>query len=422
MINGAANDVSQFRRQLLKFALGSPLLYALTGNRLLSADQTMPGPDLSAEQLSGLINSPEQALNVFDFEAVAAKVLPPAHYGFLKSGAGDDSTVRENRAGLMRHKLRLRRLTGVDTVDTTCSLFGESWQTPIALAPVGSQRAFHVEGEIATARAARELGQQMILSTASSTAIEDVVAARAAPVWFQLYALSPWELTESIIHRAEAAESSVLVLTVDVFFRGKKETFQRYSRIDNRECSACHQSGPLARFLSKPMIREATVGKTSELRLSNPTWELVKQIRNSTAMKLVIKGIETAEDAAIAMEYGVDGIIVSNHGGRAIDSARATIDSLPEVVAEVNGRMPVLVDGGFRRGSDIFKAIALGANAVCIGRPYLWGLGAFGQEGVEQVLRLLRAEFELVMRQAGVRSISEISSFQLARYQASVVR
>ena len=405
---------SYYRRQLLKLALGSPLFIAFGVRSVFSADRSVLEKDLLAQSnvdsLAALITKPEEALNVFDFEPVAAKLIPPAHYGFVKSGAGDDSSVRENRDGLQRLKLRLHRLRGVDAVDTSVSLFGESWQSPIALAPVGSQRALHAEGEIATARAAKEVGHQMILSTATTTAIEEVVAAREAPVWFQLYAMSPWELTAKMIRRAEAAGSSVLVLTVDVFARGKKETLERYRKIDNRPCSACHIDHPLSRFLRKPMISDALAGMPSQLQLANPTWELVKRIRNATHMKLVIKGLETAEDAALALNNGVDGIIVSNHGGRAIDSARATIDSLPEVVAAVKGRMPVLVDGGFRRGSDIFKAIALGATAVCIGRPYLWGLGAFGQPGVEQVLRLLRAEFEVVMKQVGVRSLSEISS------------
>jgi (S)-2-hydroxy-acid oxidase len=268
----------------------------------------------------------------------------------------------------------------------------------------------YAEGEIATGRAAKNLDQQMILSTASTTAIEDVVAARNAPVWFQLYAMSPWEITEKMIRRAEAAGSTTLVLTVDVFSRGKKETLERYRRKDDRDCSVCHKPGPLARFMSKPMVREALTDQTIKLRLSSLSWDLVKRIRENTQMRLVIKGIETAEDAALALANGVDGIIVSNHGGRSLDSARATIDSLREVVAEVDGRIPVLVDGGFRRGSDIFKAIALGASAVCIGRPYLWGLGAFGQAGVEQVLRLLNAELEIVMKQAGVRSLRDINS------------
>ena len=388
--------------------LGSPLLYSLEFNPVIAGNSEEQV--CQCKDFHRLIDTPEKALNIFDFEAVAAKKLPPAHFGFIQSGAGDDSSVRENRAGLERLKLRLHRLRDVDEVDTRCSLFGEIWPSPIALAPVGSQRAFNTEGEIATAEAARKLDAQMILSTASTIPVEEVSAARNAPVWFQLYALSPWELTKKIIRRAESAASPVLVLTVDVHARGKKETLARYSALDKRDCSACHQTGPMARFMNKPMVRDGLAGMTKKLQLANLTWDLVKRIRQFTDMKVVIKGIETAEDAALALRYGVDGIIVSNHGGRSIDSARATIDSLREVVTEVNGRLPVLVDGGFRRGSDIFKAIALGADAVCIGRPYLWGLGAFGHAGVEQVIHLLNKEFEVVMKQVGVKSLSEINS------------
>jgi isopentenyl diphosphate isomerase/L-lactate dehydrogenase-like FMN-dependent dehydrogenase len=190
-----------------------------------------------------------------------------------------------------------------------------------------------------------------------------------------------------------------------------RETQNRFNKTDNSACHSCHVIPGMKGFISgKPMINELPMINDRDFSFSGPlTWEFVHKLKNSTSMKVVLKGIVTSEDAELCVKYGVDGIIVSNHGGRAEESGRATIDCLPEVVSAVNGRIPVIVDGGFRRGTDIFKALALGAQAICIGRPYIWGLAAFGQSGVERVLDLLRAELQLVMKQAGTTALNKIN-------------
>jgi isopentenyl diphosphate isomerase/L-lactate dehydrogenase-like FMN-dependent dehydrogenase len=277
----------------------------------------------------------------------------------------------------------------------------------VFLCPAGSQRGFHPEGELATARAAGARRNLMALSTVSSTAVEDVNRAYGAPVWYQLYATSKWEVTEKLVKRAEAAGCPVLLWTVDVMAGRNTETEARIRRTDTRQCSSCHGQDAPNSLRRKPMFTGIDVTGVTNFS-PGLTLETIDRLKKITSMKVLIKGIETREDAQLCCDHGADGIVVSNHGGRAAESGRATIESLPEVVEAVGGRVPVLVDGGIRRGSDVFKALAMGARAVGIGRPYLWGLAAFGQPGVERVIDILRAEFLLTMRQCGARSIDEI--------------
>jgi isopentenyl diphosphate isomerase/L-lactate dehydrogenase-like FMN-dependent dehydrogenase len=242
--------------------------------------------------------------------------------------------------------------------------------------------------------------------------VEEVIAARGAPVWFQLYPTDQWTIARALVKRAEAAGCPALVLTVDLQGGSNRETLERAIRRDPRKCDTCHQgdvfTSAKAYIERKPMFRGLDVSQVTAIDPMEMTWDYLKRLRDTTSMPLVIKGIVTREDAELAVEHGVDGIIVSNHGGRAEESGRATIECLPEIVEGVRGRVPVLVDGGFRRGTDIFKALALGAASVAIGRPYLWGLAAFGQSGVEAVLEILRRELETIMRQAGTLRIQDI--------------
>lgn len=405
------------RRVFLKFLAGSSLLAGLGSlgftfkghdeQELTAAIDSLDYHELET-RIDELISSPEEAINVFDFEAVAQVKLPPAHYGYLATGVEDDRTLHANREAFSRIYLRPRRLINVSEIDMTTDLFGELWKSPIIIAPAGSQKAFHSEGEIAVARAAKNQQHLQILSTVSTSSIEDVTKARGGPVWYQLYPTSQWKIAQSMIHRAESVESPVLVLTVDIPTLTNRETEKRFKRKDSRDCSSCHSIGIQGLLERKPMFDGTDKLKLSGLMAPAMTWDFVDKLKNTTGMKLVLKGIVTHEDARLSVEHGVDAIIVSNHGGRAEESGRATIDSLPEVVEAVDGRIPVLVDSGFRRGSDIFKALALGATAVCIGRPYLWGLAAFGQAGVEMVLKILQAELKDVMMFAGTRSIKEI--------------
>ncbi len=244
----------------------------------------------------------------------------------------------------------------------------------------------------------------MILSTYSSNSVGDVAEAYGGPIWFQLYASSNFEVTRGLIQKAEAAGCPVIVVTVDQIAGGNRDTLTRYRRLDTRECSDCHTGEPRPNFEGLERARGLRAGLT---------WDIVKQLRGITDRKILLKGIVTREDAKLCLEHGVDGIIVSNHGGRSESSNWASLDSLPEVVTAVGGKVPVLVDGGFRRGMDFFKALALGADAVCIGRPYLWGLAAFGQEGVERVLDILRAELRMAMMTAGTRRIRDINRAHL---------
>jgi isopentenyl diphosphate isomerase/L-lactate dehydrogenase-like FMN-dependent dehydrogenase len=394
--DGAPDRRAIARRRLLAFMAASPLAaWAARAAGLQPADPA--------------IASLDQALNVLDFEAVAKQKLPPAHFGYLATGTDDDATVRANREAFARYQLRVRRLVDVGKVDTSVAIFGVTYDTPIVLAPVSSQKAFHADGELAVARAARATHHLQILSTVSSTAVEPVNDARGEPVWYQLYPTDNWTITEALIARAEKARCPVLVLTVDNV-DNNRETVERFKRRDTRDCKVCHTLPWDRSQLARPMFSGLDVSKATRLTPHVWTWDFVSRVKDRTRMKLVLKGLVTREDAQMAVERGVDGIIVSNHGGRAENSNRGAIESLREVVEGAGGKVPVLVDSGFRRGTDIFKALALGATAVCIGRPYVWGLAAFGQPGVEKVLDILRRELVLVMRQAGTPSIARIGS------------
>ena len=389
------------RRAFLKFLAASPLAALL------------PLRELLGQSADDVISSPAQALNVLEFEAAARKALPPAHFGYLSTGVDGDLTLKANRDGFSHFQLRPRRLVDVSRLDTSTELFGTKWDTPIVLAPVGSQKAFHPEGEIAVAKAAQARKTLQVLSTVATSSVEDVTNARGAPIWYQLYVTTRWEATLKMIKRAEAAGCPVLVFTVDQLGGRNTETQFLLRRSDTRQCVNCHgsPSGAIidtpAYFRRKPMfdgLDQAGLSRsTPEL-----TWDFIRRLKDATTMKLVVKGIVTREDAVLCLKNGADGIVVSNHGGRAEESGRASIDCLPEVIEAVGDRIPVLVDGGFRRGTDIFKALALGARAICIGRPYVWGLASFGQPGVERVLDILHRELELVMRQCGTRSLKEI--------------
>ena len=390
-----ANPISRNRRHFLRFIAASPLFAKAFAEGL-------PGvPD-------SIIGSPKDALNIMDFQEAARKAIPPAHWGYLATGVEDDATLKLNHEAYSHIQLRPRRLIDVSKVDTSVELFGKTWETPIYLCPVGSQKAFYpAEGELATAKAAKAKHHLQVLSTQTSTPVEDVAQALGMPPWYQLYMPPKWEDTEKLVKRVEDAGCPVLCWTIDLLGGRDTETSERYRVVDTRTCTSCHNS-PRGGSMAKPKPMFSNLSSQA-INPAFATWEYVDRLKKLTKMKLILKGIETGEDARLAVEHGVDGIMVSNHGGRANEDLRPTIQSLPEVVDAVNGRVPVTVDGGIRRGADVFKALALGAKAVGIGRPYIWGLGAFGQPGVERVLEILRAELILTMRQLGTRSIAEIN-------------
>ena len=418
----ACGDPAPDRRRFLRWLAASPLLASIPG---CTPRGSHPGPDgpaatpapapapnpgaartLLDPPVAPLPAQATDALDVFDMERVAATTVPPAHFGYIQTGVDGEETQLGNRAALERIHIRARRLVDVSRLDTRVTLFGREWPTPIIVAPCGSQRAFHADGELGTARAAQAQDHLQVLSTVSSTAVEEVNEARGEPVWYQLYATSNWSVTEAVVERVRRAGCPVVVLTVDLPVGSNRLTLQRWSRTDERNCVGCHRPRGRAPTV-KPMF-QGTDYTPADFRAPAMTWDFVGRLRRITDQRIVVKGLVTREDARLALSHGADGIWVSNHGGRSEGSGQATIDALPEIAETVRGRVPVIVDGGFRRGSDIFKGIARGADAVAVGRPYLWGLGAFGQPGVERVLEILRTELAVTMRLAGTPSLARI--------------
>ena len=367
---------------------------------------------------SDLITSAADALSVLDFEPVAKAKLPPWHWAWLSTGGDAGETMRANREGFDRYQIRARRLVDISKVDTSIQLFGRTWETPIYMSPVGGHRTYNPEGELATARAAKAKKHLQVLSTVTTTSVEDVNAARGEPVWFQLYQRDDWGQTRELLKRVEAAGCPALVFTVDLLGGRNMEQFNRVMQRNRQQCVACHLNGqPLTDLRNRPMLNALKTPATPQPEIGSPTWDDVKRLKDTIGMKLLVKGIVTREDAELAIQNGVDGVYISNHGGRAENSLRPTIQCVPEVAAGVAGRAPILVDGGVRRGTDIFKALALGATAVGVGRPYMWGLASFGQQGVETVLDILRRELQLIMRQSGVTSTRNIGKNFIADRQ-----
>src|SRR5580658_7377608 len=403
MHNKGSGIMSLERRALLKFLAASPLCAALVPWTRALAEEHLPA-------------SAADALDVFDLEAVAQKLVPPAHWGYLQSGVDGDVTLRANQTAYGRYELQPRRLVDVSHIDLATAVFGVKVDSPIGCWPIGSLRALHPEGDIAVARATKKKNALQIMSTQASFPVEEINEVRGTPVWYQLYTTNQFEVTKKLVKRAEDAGCPVVAVTVDTPAGRNTETASRLRRDDTRICSNCHavdeHGNPRPLISTKPMFGGID---TQNLGLTQPalTWDFVKRLKDVTKMKVVLKGIESGLDAMLAVENGADGIIVSNHGGRSIESGRATLESLPEVIQGVAGAIPVLVDGGVRRGTDAFKALALGASAVGIGRPYAWGLAAFGQDGVERVLDILNLELHLAMVGCGARSVAEISSASL---------
>jgi 4-hydroxymandelate oxidase len=409
----SARQLSQIsnRRRLLQFLAASPLFSHFGASAFAqstSAASRLPDPmSWAPRDLDNLISDPKEAINVFDFEPVAKANLPPAHFGYMATGIDDEVTLRANREGFLKFQLRPRRLVAVSTIDMTTEILGARYDSPIVIAPTGGNRAFHTDGEMAVSKAARVGNHLQILSSGATTSIEEASAARGAPVWFQLYARK-WDVTEALARRAERGGSPVLVVTVDGPGPTNWETLLRLRRRDTRQCDGCHGRGLQAYVARRPNYDGINLSDPTSLDAPNLTWDLIKRLRDTVKVQIVLKGILTHEDASLAADSGIDGIIVSNHGGRVVDSGRSTIEVLPEIIDVVGGRIPVLVDSGFRRGTDIIKALAIGAQAVCVGRPYLWGLGAFGQPGVERVLEILRAETRAALQQVGAPTIKHL--------------
>jgi isopentenyl diphosphate isomerase/L-lactate dehydrogenase-like FMN-dependent dehydrogenase len=407
------------RRRFLGFLAGSPLLANATGLGALAALIGSEHADVLAQsydvlraqagKVGDVITKPEQALNVMDFEPACRKALPAAHYGYLATGVDDDATLRRNHEDFEKIRIKVNRLVDARKIDTSMTLLGTKYASPIFLSPVSSQGAFHAEAEIAVARAAGAKGHHMILSTVGNSSLADVDKAHGSPVWLQLYPTDDFNVTTQLVRKAEQAGTPCLMLTVDRQGGRNTETLFRLRRQDDRNCMACHAGGFANEVARKPMFAGIDVKSVKNLYGTGMTWEFLKRLRGITKMKLFLKGIMSPEDARRALDAGADGLLVSNHGGRAEESLQSTIGALPAIVKVVGGRIPVLVDGGVRRGTDVYKALALGATGVGIGRPYCWGLAAFGEPGVAAVLSILTREFETIMRQVGTVNLKQIT-------------
>jgi isopentenyl diphosphate isomerase/L-lactate dehydrogenase-like FMN-dependent dehydrogenase len=338
--------------------------------------------------------------NLEQYEALARERLTRAAYDYYAGGAEDEATLRANRAAFARFYLRPRVLVDVSRVDLSTELLGERLSMPVLLAPTAFQRLACPEGELASARAARAAGTLMIASTIATTTVEEIASAAPGPLWFQLYVFRDRAITRDLVRRVEACGCGALVLTLTVPVQGNRERdarngFRLPPGLEMANFSGLRQAGmPEAEGSGL----DAFIGREFDPTL---TWDAVAWLRSETRLPIVLKGVCDPRDAALAVEHGMDAVIVSNHGGRQLDSAEPTLLALPRVAGAVDGRVPVLMDGGVRRGTDVVKALALGARAVLIGRPYLWGLAAEGEAGVERVLSLLRAELERTLALLG---------------------
>ncbi|KAH6790204.1 Aldolase-type TIM barrel family protein [Perilla frutescens var. frutescens] len=350
----------------------------------------------------------ENITNVMEFEPIAREQLPKMVYDYYASGAEDQWTLQENRNAFSRILFRPRILVDVSQIDTSTTILGYKISMPIMVAPTAMQKMAHPEGELATARAASAAGTIMTLSSWSTSSVEEVASTGPGIRFFQLYVLKDRNVVQQLVRRAEEAGFKAIALTVDTPRLGRRE-----SDIKNRFALPPHLT--LKNFEG---LNVGTIEKTNDSGLAtyvadqidrSLNWKDVKWLQTITKLPILVKGVLTAEDASLAVEAGVGGIIVSNHGARQLDYVPATIMALEEVMKATRGHVPVFVDGGIRRGTDVFKALALGASGVFIGRPVVFGLAAAGEAGVRKVVEMLHDEFELTMALSGCRSVKEIT-------------
>jgi lactate 2-monooxygenase len=364
----------------------------------------------------GLVGErPKLPVAALELEQRAREVLSAEAYGYVAGAAGSERTARANMEAFERREIVPRMLRDVSSRDLATTILGTAMPAPLLLAPVGVQSIVHIEGELAVGRAAAALGVPAILSTAASHTIEEVAEAMGeGSRWYQLYWPKDRDLAASFVTRAGAAGYEAIVVTLDTWMLG-----WRPRDLQNGYLPFLKGEG-VANYFSDPVFRAALENSPEEdpgpaighwaMQFANPTvtWSDLAWLREQTALPIVLKGIQHGEDARLALQAGVDGLIVSNHGGRQVDGAIGALDALPVVREVVGEEFPVLFDSGIRGGADIFKALALGADAVCLGRPYVWGLALDGQAGVEHVLRCLLAEFDLTLALSGYTSVDQL--------------
>ncbi len=349
-----------------------------------------------------------EPINIYDYELLAEEALPQMAYDYYASGALDEITLAENQRAYDRLRLQYRVLRDISHRSTATTLFGHELATPVIVAPTAFHKMAHPDGELATVRAAGEAGTLMIVSSLSTTSIEDIMDAAGGPVWFQLYVYKDRQATADLVRRAEDAGCKAIVLTVDAQIWGRREADVR-NRFQLPADLMVKNLLPAGKEqFPQDQGGSGLAAYVTSLFDQTLSWPDVDWLCGLTDLPVLLKGIVHPDDARLAIEHGAAGVVVSNHGGRQLDTAPATIDVLPEIVAAVDGRIPVLLDGGIRRGTDVVKALALGAQAVAVGRPVLWGLAVDGQAGVAHVLEILRSEVELAMGLCGVTSVEAI--------------
>ena len=348
-----------------------------------------------------------EPLNVWDYERLAAERLDPGAHGYYAGGAGDELTLRDNVEAFRRWQLRPRVLVDVDTCTTSTTVLGQDVSMPLLIAPVAFQRVAHPDGEIGMARAAKDAGTVMCVSTMATTTPE-AIAETGVPRWFQLYVFRDEGVTRELVARVAAAGFTALVLTVDTPFLGRRER-------DLRTGFVVPSEFPVASLGEGGL----TPAETFALVSPSVSWHDIERLASLSGLPVLVKGLLTAEDAALACEHGASGVVVSNHGGRQLDGVSATIDALEEVVAAVDGRLEVLLDGGIRRGTDVVKALALGARAVLAGRAPLWGLVVDGEPGARRVLELLQAEILGALQLVGCTSPADVTRDRVSRRAVS---
>ena len=356
----------------------------------------------------------DRPINVLEYEALARERLDGAAFDYYVSGAHDEITLANNRSAFSRISLAYRVLVDVSERSMATSVLGMPVSMPLLVAPTAFHRMACAEGELATVRAAGAAGTIMILSSLSNTDVEDVVAAASGPVFFQLYVYRDRAATEALVQRAEAAGCKALVLTVDAPQLGTRERDVR-NRFHLPEGLEVRNMLPAGYgYVVEQAAESGLAAYFASLIDPSLSWDDIAWLRSLTELPLLVKGVVRADDALRAVEHGAAGIVVSNHGGRQLDTSVATIDALAPIAEAVDGRAEILIDGGFRRGTDIVKALALGATAACIGRPILWGLATAGQAGAEHVLELLRAELDLAMALCGAPTVAELTDDLIA--------
>ena len=390
--------MSMTRRDLLRSA------GMIAGAAVLAAK---PAARAAAAPTSGAALDPADLLDLPDFERAAKIVMSPMAWDYVSGAAADELTLRWNHEAYEHIRLNPRALVDVSQLDTRVRLLGRELAFPILLAPTAYQKLSHPDGELATVKGAGDADATMVLSSFSTVTLEEVAAAASHPLWFQLYVQPDRDFTRELVRRAEAAGYQALVVTIDTPVLGPRYRELRSKFTLPPGLDRANLRGLATATGARRPTEQNIFSATLDPKL---TWKDIAWLRSITKLPVLLKGVQHPDDANLAVQAGVAGIIVSNHGARNLDTGPATIDSLPRVVAKVDGKIPVLVDGGIRRGTDVLKALAFGATAVLIGRPYVFGLAVDGSRGVTRIVNILRREFESAMALCGRTSIAAIDS------------